>query len=237
MIITDASLRSSMEVRRTKKLHINPGDILTQTAKDYIKSQNIRVIESDNMDFKPTVSSGYVDEQGNIINGKPEDMTHLRGNILIPKTDNRIMFRGKLDSLESYILDAQITALEEGYHQLTDDLEEVLMFVRSILSCEVRDKTLEEEPLLGMSRDELRKFSHNPKEYFGVPHELPNYKRGKTVAKLHIVRTLSRECELWGVRAFESSKARPDLILALNRLSSCIYILICKLIGGKYTKE
>ena len=41
---------------------------------------------------------------------KPEEMTHLRGNRLVPKTHPRIRFRGQLDSLMAQVLELQCRA-------------------------------------------------------------------------------------------------------------------------------
>ena len=68
---------------------------------------------------------------------KPENMTHLHGNVLVPKTHPQIAFRGMLDSLEAKIMSLQVVASENGLHRLTDALDEVLAYVRQILSAEV----------------------------------------------------------------------------------------------------
>lgn len=41
-------------------------------------------------------------------------MTHLHGNVLVPKTHPQIAFRGMLDSLEAKIMSLQVVASENG---------------------------------------------------------------------------------------------------------------------------
>ena len=98
-------------------------------------------------DHKPQYVNG---ETGEVLSVKPENMTHLHGNVLVPKTHPQIAFRGMLDSLEAKIMSLQVTASENGLHRLTDALDEVLAYVRQILSAEVLDKELGEIHLLGL---------------------------------------------------------------------------------------
>lgn len=93
-------------------------------------------------------------------------MTHLYGNMLVFKDHPRILFRGKLDSLETKILEAQISCFKLNMTKLVDDLEEILQFVRKIVRCEVLNESIEEFHLLGMTPKELREQSHFPKKYF-----------------------------------------------------------------------
>ena len=63
---------------------------------------------------------------------KPEELTHLRGKLLVPKSHPRIRLRGKLDSLEAYILLAQNHADKEGLTELDRNLGELLDYVRKM---------------------------------------------------------------------------------------------------------
>ena len=82
----------------------------------------------------PTVSAEedkkprFVDyETGAFYFEKPEHMTHLYGNVLVPKDHKRIYFRGKLDSLETIFVLNQTLLLEMGEDQsLIDDLQDIL---------------------------------------------------------------------------------------------------------------
>jgi len=165
-------------------------------------------------------------------------MTHLRGNILVPKNSPRIAFRGKLDSLEAKIMETQIIACDENYPAITADLEELYGFARSILGAEVNDAPLEPICLLGMDSEELRRVSHNVQSELGIPHLIPSYKMGRLCVALNLLRTAVRETEIAAVMAFchGSNCERPDIIKALNRLSSCIYIVYSRKLAGQYTE-
>jgi ethanolamine utilization cobalamin adenosyltransferase len=57
------------------------------------------------------------------------------------------------------------------------------------------------------------------------------------MAQLNILRTQVRELELMAMDAFyvgEGKVEREDIIQALNRLSSLIYVLMVQLAAGKY---
>ena len=181
-------------------------------------------------DHKPQYVNG---ETGEVLSVKPENMTHLHGNVLVPKTHPQIAFRGMLDSLEAKIMSLQVVASENGLHRLTDALDEVLAYVRQILSAEVLDKELGEIHLLGLDSAGLRYESHHIKEIYGIPHPMPEYRMGRICIGLNELRTFVRETELAAARAFQSGDTctRPDIVEAMNRLSSVIYILFCRQTG------
>ena len=184
-------------------------------------------------DHKPQYVNG---ETGEVLSVKPENMTHLHGNVLVPKTHPQIAFRGMLDSLEAKIMSLQVAASENGLHRLTDALDEVLAYVRQILSAEVLDKELGEIHLLGLDSARLRYESHHIKEIYGIPHPMPEYRMGRICIGLNELRTFVRETELAAARAFQSGDTctRPDIVEAMNRLSSVIYILFCRQLTGRW---
>ena len=184
-------------------------------------------------DHKPQYVNG---EPGEVLSVKPENMTHLHGNVLVPKTHPQIAFRGMLDSLEAKIMSLQVVASENGLHRLTDALDEVLAYVRQILSAEVLDKELGEIHLLGLDSAGLRYESHHIKEIYGIPHPMPEYRMGRICIGLNELRTFVRETELAAARAFQSGDTctRPDIVEAMNRLSSVIYILFCRQLTGRW---
>ena len=115
-------------------------------------------------------------------------------------------------------------------------LDEVLAYVRQILSAEVLDKELGEIHLLGLDSAGLRYESHHIKEIYGIPHPMPEYRMGRICIGLNELRTFVRETELAAARAFQSGDTctRPDIVEAMNRLSSVIYILFCRQLTGRW---
>jgi ethanolamine utilization cobalamin adenosyltransferase len=74
------------------------------------------------------------------------------------------------------------------------------------------------------------------KKVFGIEHPIPNYQMGRLCVALNSLRTQVREAELSAARAFScgDSCSRSDLIEGLNRMSSCVYIILCRKLSGYY---
>jgi ethanolamine utilization protein EutL len=169
---------------------------------------------------------------GELLPEKPEHLTHLADDLsLVPKTHPRMDLRGKLDLAEGYLLDAQIAANADGMRNLVGELEEALALVRRVVGAEVTGRPLGAFVLGGMDPARIRWASHHTFELYGVPFMYPSIRHGAPVAKLYLARAGAREAERALLRALPD---RADLLLALNRLSSYLYILTCKAAGGRY---
>ena len=174
----------------------------------------------------------YVDAYtGKTYQKKPEEMTHLQGNLLVEKIDPRIELRGGLDFLQ-----ARVVLLQAKYRKndrLREELDEVLRFIRAILGAEVKGDSCGELVLFGLRQEELKEMSHHVREYFGIDHPVPDSSMGEMALELNLLRTQVREVELAAARAF----AEGDKLLViqnLNRLSSGIYVLFCRCLTGYY---
>lgn len=247
-ILTDVQLRSHWFRTRCEEYVVTEDTFITPAARDFLKEHGIalrtvQAVQEHTMPQSPIPQSGparYVDAAtGAALGQKPEHMTHLRGNLLVPKGHPRIALRGKLDSLEAKILECQLTACESGLPAVADCLEELLDYVRTILGAEVKETPLPERKLCGMDSAVLRRVSHHVKEEVGIPHPIPNYKMGRLCVALNSLRTQVREAELAAVAAFCQGEqcSRPDIIEGLNRLSSCVYILFCRKLAGYFGEE
>ena len=241
-VVTDIELRSRWYANRTEKITVPSEAVLTPAAKDFIKENNIMLAFGDEFGERGFSKTPFPEENGRPVfidaaTGekvfeKKENYTHLRGNILVPKTHPRIALRGKIDSLIADVIQIQIISSNEGDFELIEDLEELLCFIKMILHAEVTETPLNSISLLGMNSEELRYKSQNIKEFFGFDHQMPSYKNGAVCASLNKLRTSVRECELVAVNAFPIEQ-RIDIVEALNRLSSCIYILYCKKLSNR----
>lgn len=233
-LITKDVLAGQLEKGLIKKdgvLTVKKEDILTPSAREFLKDNNISVSD------KPT---GFQTAYGLFTEEKPEHMTHLYANFLVPKNHPRIQLRGKLDSLESQILLTQITANELNLPRLADDLQEIITFTRNIIQCEVKNKPLPEFFLQGLDAAALRDHSHHPSKYYGMRHFLPTCTHGRVVCELNALRTKTRETEIAAFNAFEDEYhniSRTDIIRALNRLSSLFWIMMFKVLTGKYADK
>lgn len=250
-ILTEADLRCGKIKSENKVIHLKKGTFITPLAKEYLKSNSLEVVFEDAsatggsfgkgvMSYTPIRKSGsrrFIDfETGEGYAEKPEHMTHLRENLLVSKDHPRILLRGKFDSLEALIMQTQVTVTNAGYRQIAEELDEIMNFVQILLACEVKDEPVPEIKLLGMNSQRLRYVSHHLTEEFGIEHSVPHYSMGEVCVMLNSVRTFIRETELIAVTAFtqDGKVTRPDIVEALNRLSSCVYIMFCKKVAGQY---
>ena len=248
-LLSDVELRAWWRPGSGGTYHVRQGTILTPAARDFIREKNIQLCWDEEPSFErmpvdPMPRRGGKVRYRNAVTGgetdtKGENMTHLRGNLLVPKTHPRIAFRGRLDSLMAQVMQVQITALEEGKPALADDLDEVMGLLRNILAAEVKETPLEPVKLLGMDSAQLRYASHHVRESVGIDHPVPNYRMGKLCAALNLLRTQVREAELSAARAFSDGGGvcgREDIMEGLNRLSSGIYILFCREAAGRFER-
>ena len=184
----------------------------------------------------------FVDyETGAFYFEKPEHMTHLYGNILVPKDHKRIYFRGKLDSLETIFVLNQTLLLEMGEDQsLIDDLQDILESLREMMRCDVMDEPFRRDYIIGLNHKELREHSHNPMKFYHIKQMvLPDYTLGKSYALLNQLRAAVRETEVAAAAAFHVGKEylRQDIIEELNRMSSAMHIIMCKYLAGEYGRK
>lgn len=164
---------------------------------------------------------------------KPEEMTHLNARRIVPKDHPRIRFRGQLDLLQAHIVVAQLELEREpGREGLIADLEGILALLRRVMRSEVLDEPLADENILGLTPEELRAQSHDPKTYFGVdPMTPPGRSLGRAYAHVNLLRTQARVAEETAVTAFKAgpSQAQRQILRIMNRLSSAFHILMCRL--------
>ena len=229
MLYTEETVRENLRSREGRRVFfLGKNDRLTSAARDYLSRERIEILPAE--EAKPEryrlLGGGYAEE-------KPEHMTHLDGTTLVPKTHPRILFRGKLDSLEARLLLCRLEVPE--YDR---ELGEILDYTRRLLRWEVLGQPVEEGKLLGLTEQELRRRSHFPQDYYGQPHFMPEASDGKRMIHLNLARTAAREAELAAAAAFtgpEGTVTRPDLIRAMNRLSSAIYLLMIRQKGNEGT--
>ena len=247
-LLTDVELRARWSRDRSDRYYVEEGTILTPSAMDFIRENRIELCfrsESGGvMSLAPIPTRGgkpvFRDgATGMELTEKPEGMTHLRGNILVPKTHPQIEFRGKLDTLMAQIMGVQILTQGEGEDRITEDLEQLLMFCHRILAAEVKDEPLGPIEIMGMDTARIRYDSQQVKKVFGIDHPIPNNKMGKVCVALNRLRAQIREAELAAARAFDcggNNCSRPDIIEGLNRMSSCVYIIMCRKLSGYYDR-
>jgi ethanolamine utilization cobalamin adenosyltransferase len=159
-------------------------------------------------------------------------MTSL-GAEIVSKTHGRIAFRGLVDTLEAEVIEAQVLAFSLGDEKICGRLGEILDFLRSLMTAEVKEKPLPPPFLFGMEADEIHRQSHHIGESFGMDFVMPSYADGPLAVRINTLRAKVREVELLAVKVFGSQEtnSRDDIILALNRLSSALWWLFCSTIS------
>lgn len=220
MLWDEQAVRANIRNRDGKRVYyLGKGDQLTSTARDFLRRERIEILPGSQArpDRYRLLSGGYAEE-------KPEHMTHLNGEVLVPKTHPRIRFRGKMDTLEAELILCQLApGAPEGA------LGEILDLSRKILRCDVLEEPLRQDTLCGLTQEEQRGRSHMPQDYYGQPHFMPQASDGSVIAGLNRARCFAREAELAAVEAFsdrEGNLLREDIPKALNRMSSMLYLLM-----------
>lgn len=188
-------------------------------------------VEKSTSDFK--YQSYYT---GASFKEKPEAMTQIFGRELVYKDHPIIEFRGKIDNMQSKILEVMLLIAKDNLDQLYQDLKETLTVLRNVLSAEVKGNEFDLDTILGLTAAEIREHSHYPQKYYGVKHILPGTEMGEILVRLNSLRSSVREVEIAAVKAFhwEREVGRSDLIKVLNRMSSVYYIMMCKYQAGEY---
>ena len=226
MLLTERQVRDNLRNRQGKRVFfLGPKDQLTSEARDFLQRERVEIRPAKDapIDRYRLLNGGWMAE-------KPEHMTHLYGDVLVEKTHPRIRFRGKMDSLQSILLLAQVYCPAEK-----EKIQEILDLSGRILRADVLEEPLEEKPLCGFSEEEIHSRSHFPQDYYGIPHFMPRAEDGTAVLWLNRCRSAVREAELSAARAFETAEGgceRGDILKALNRMSSMAYILMIEKKAG-----
>ncbi len=223
MLYTEEAARDNVRNRAGKRVfYLGKADNLTPGARDWLRRERIEILPAEQ-----ALPERYRLAGGGWLAEKPEHMTHLNAEVLVPKTHPRIVFRGAVDTLEAELLLAQLV-LEEPCRQ---QVGQVLALARRLIRCDVLEEAVGEFTLCGLSEQEQRQHSHRPQEFCGQPHFMPEYTDGLGIARLNRARCAAREAELKAVAAFsdrEGKPTRPDILQALNRMSSMLYILMIR---------
>ena len=139
MLWNREAVRDNIRNREGKRVfYLGKGDILSNDAKDFLTRERIEILPAEKArpERYRLLGGGYMEE-------KPESMTHLSGDILVPKTHPIIAFRGAMDTLQAQILLAQPVAPEA----IRKDLGEILDLARKIIAWDVLEEPAKAEKL------------------------------------------------------------------------------------------
>lgn len=247
-IITELELRKLFKDQPFDSYRIESSVKLTPAATEFLNERKIKIIDETGQPALGSQHRRFLAELPALgacraktcgdQTAKTEENTHLRGSVLVLKSHKRIKFRGKLDSLQANLIGLIIDIQKSGNAKLSEELMQLLVYFRRMMRAEVMEEPLEFLDFNGWSETEIRERSHHPREHYGTGHFTPDPSQGPIMAVLNQLRTQIRELEIAAIEAFISDEAegveRRDIILALNRLSSLVYIMMCQYLGGFY---
>ena len=215
MLYDETAVRANIRNRDgTRVFYLRSEDTLTPLARDFLRKERIEILPAHEAKIQRyrLLNGGFAEE-------KPEHMTHLNGDVLVSKTHPRICFRGMVDLLEAELL------------LCGRETEEILALARKLIRCDVMDEPVGEFTLYGLTADQQRQHSHFPQDHYGIPHFMPDYTDSPQVLRLNRCRSICRQAELAAVDAFsdrDGNLIRGDIVQALNRMSSMLYILMIR---------
>lgn len=155
-----------------------------------------------------------------------EGKTSFRGQETVSKCDPRIELRGQIDSLLAQAVLNCAYAEHYGYTNVSLGAKDIVRVIRELMRTEATGEKIEIKTILGMTFDELRDVSNNPKEELGVQHYMPDENTDLMSAHLNILRTDIRRVERMAWCLEDDSEQLQATGLVLNRLSSAAYILM-----------
>lgn len=251
LFITESWLAENAVLTAGGEVRLPASSRLTPAARDVLNRQHIRIRYTDEVgrmfvdaaepdaedrrQVHPLTGSSTRESAHcllcqQLVDNKPDALTHLNATTFVAKNDLRIAFRGRVDSA---IAQAVLLQAEWKTGAASAEQQRMLADVRAALGNILRAETLGEPmPAIVMGEfgeDQIHALSHNPLKYLGHDHIVPSIEHGLTVARLNVLRTVIREAEAAGAQAFidkDFSVRRGDVLQALNRLSSAVYVLM-----------
>lgn len=228
MLYTKEAVKANLRNRDGKRVFfLGKGDQMTSDARDFLSRERIPILPAEQArpERYKLLTGGYAE-------GKPEHMTHLNGDVLVHKAHPRIKFRGAIDSLEAELLLCQ----QDADAQTKQQLGQMLALARNLVRWDVLEEPVKEEKLMGLTQQELRERSHRPQDFYGQPHFMPAAEDGRLLLQINRARCAARAAELAAVEAFcdrEGNPTREDILRAMNRLSSGLYLIMIQLKAKK----
>lgn len=227
-LFTEEAVRAGIRVKDGRRVfYLAAGDKLTPAAREWLRQQHVDVLPA-----AQAAVAEYRTADGAVLSQKPEHMTHLAGTVLVPKDHPRIRFRGAMDALEAALLLAIRHAKSEGERDAEHGLGEALQLTRDLIPADVLGEPAAFHTLGGLTPAQLREHSHFPQKFYDQPHFMPDGGESFTLLAVNAARTAARNAELLACDAFRTRDGAPereDIVTALNRLSSFLWILMIRL--------
>ena len=215
MLWDERAVRDNLRNRDGKRVfYQKEGDTLTPSARDFLKRERVEILPASQArpERYALLGGGWCEE-------KPEHFTHLNAQTLVRKDHPRIRFRGAMDMLEAQLL------------LCGPETEEILELARRLIRCDVLEEPVGEYTLYGLTQAQQRSHRHIPQEHYGISHFMPRFSDSPAILRLNLCRCCASSAELAAVEAFvddQGQVTRPDILRAMNRMSSMLYILMLR---------
>ena len=144
---------------------------------------------------------------------------------MVAKSDPRLGFRAALDATIALAVWLQIELAEPWQPWLAD----IRSRLGNIMRADAVGEPLAAQSIVGLNEDELHRLSHQPLRYLDHDHLVPEAGHGRDAALLNLLRSKIRETETVAAQVFITRSfevLRPDILQALNRLSSTVYVMM-----------
>lgn len=241
--ITEAWLRANHTLSEGAEIHLPADSRLTPSARELLESRHLRIkfldeqgsLFVDDEQQQPQPVHGLTSSDTHpeaccelcrqAVTKKPDAMTHLTADKMVAKSDPRLGFRAALDGTIALAVWLQIELAEPWQPWLAD----IRSRLGNIMRADAMDEPLAAQSIVGLNEDELHRLSHQPLRYLDHDHLVPEASYGRDAALLNLLRTKVRETETLAAQAFISRHfdvQRPDILQALNRLSSAVYVMM-----------
>ena len=160
MLWQEAAVRANIRNREGKRVfYLGKGDQLTSGARDWLRQERIEILPAEQA--KPQryklLTGGFLEE-------KPEHMTHLNGDLLVPKNHPRILFRGKMDTLEAELILCQLAD-----PALAAPVGEILTLARQLIRRDVLEEPVQETTLCGLTEGNSASAAISPRNITTSP--------------------------------------------------------------------
>ncbi len=225
---------SARELLESRKVTVKYVDEQGQTFREQGVHQQAEAVAPDLVKVHALTSESHHQSANcllcqQIVQKKPDTLTHLNAHELVSKSDGRIQLRSLVDGAIAFAVWIQA----EQYGQWSAVFDLWLADIRSALGNLMRaDATGTPMPPVSMGEfdsEALHQLSHHPLRFIGYDHIVPDVQYGLTVARLNMLRAKIREAETIAAQVLithDFKVLRPDMMQGLNRLSSAVYVLM-----------
>ena len=208
-------------------LSLAPGERLTPSAVEYASQLRLRIEQGGVAALKPSCSAPGSACAATAEGCKCEDsqeFTWLDDARQVPKNHPAVLMRGKLDTLLAHMIlvQTQFDPKDRRPLYLKQCLNDLHAWAMLVLKGEITGEAVCPKGMGGMDVEALHAVSREPKKYLGLEHFVADASLGGNVALLNWLRASVREAEVTAV----SCSGNLDVVCALNRLSSAVYVLM-----------